>query len=158
MKKFIKELIPYIIIIICVVLIRTFIVTPVRVDGVSMNPTLENNEILILNKLDKSYNRFDIVVFNYNNEKLVKRIIGLPGETIKVKNNKLYINNKYIEEDFTHKDTDDYEYELVIPKNSYFVMGDNRSNSLDSRFIGPINKQNIEGTVNLSLLPLKKLK
>ncbi len=158
MKKFIKELIPYIIIIICVVLIRTFIITPVRVDGVSMNPTLENNEILILNKLDKSYNRFDIVVFNYNNEKLVKRIIGLPGETIKVKNNKLYINNKYIEEDFTHKDTDDYEYELVIPKNSYFVMGDNRSNSLDSRFIGPINKQNIEGTVNLSLLPLKKLK
>ena len=158
MKKFIKELIPYIIIIICVVIIRTFIVTPVRVDGVSMSPTLENNEILILNKVDKSYNRFDVIVFNYNNEKLVKRIIGLPGETIKVKDNKLYINNKYINEEFTHRLTDDYEYERVIPSNTYFVMGDNRSNSLDSRFIGPINKQNIEGTVNISLLPLKKIK
>ncbi len=158
MKKFIKELIPYIIIIISVVIIRTFIVTPVRVDGVSMSPTLENNEILILNKVDKSYNRFDVIVFNYNNEKLVKRIIGLPGETIKVKDNKLYINNKYINEEFTHRLTDDYEYERVIPSNTYFVMGDNRSNSLDSRFIGPINKQNIEGTVNISLLPLKKIK
>ena len=158
MKKFIKELIPYIIIIISVVIIRTFIVTPVRVDGVSMSTTLENNEILILNKVDKSYNRFDVIVFNYNNEKLVKRIIGLPGETIKVKDNKLYINNKYINEEFTHRLTDDYEYERVIPSNTYFVMGDNRSNSLDSRFIGPINKQNIEGTVNISLLPLKKIK
>ena len=158
MKKFIKELIPYIIIIISVVIIRTFIVTPVRVDGVSMSPTLEYNDILIFNKVDKSYNRFDVIVFNYNNEKLVKRIIGLPGETIKVKDNKLYINNKYINEEFTHRLTDDYEYERVIPSNTYFVMGDNRSNSLDSRFIGPINKQNIEGTVNISLLPLKKIK
>lgn len=158
MKKIIKELIPYVIIIIFVVVIRTFIITPVRVDGVSMHPTLNNNQILILNKLDKSYNRFDVVVFNYNNEKLVKRIIGLPGETIKVKDNKLYINNKYIKENFKHEDTDDYERELVIPKGTYFVMGDNRSNSLDSRFIGPVDESNIEGTVNLSLIPLKKVK
>ena len=79
MKKIIKEVYPYIIIIVCVVLFRTFIATPVRVDGNSMNDTLNNNDILILNKLDTSYERFDIVVINYGNTKLVKRIIGLPG-------------------------------------------------------------------------------
>ena len=158
MKKFIKELIPYIIIIICVVLIRTFIITPVRVDGVSMNPTLENNEILILNKLDKSYNRFDVIVFKYNNTKLVKRIIGIPGDTIEYKDNKLYINGKYIKENFKHKDTSDFTYSTVIPENSYYVLGDNRVNSLDSRIIGLVEKEKIEGTVNLSILPFKTIK
>ena len=79
MKK-IKELIPYILIISLVILIRTFIITPVRVDGPSMEDTLENGDILLLQKFNNNYQRFDIVVLNYNNEKLVKRIIGLPGE------------------------------------------------------------------------------
>ena len=85
--KFIKELVPYIVIIVVVVLIRTFIVTPVQVDGESMYPTLLDNQILILKKYDHSYDRFDIVVFKYNNSKLVKRVIGLPGETVSYKNN-----------------------------------------------------------------------
>ena len=71
--KIVKELIPYVIIVIIVVLLRTFIITPVRVDGDSMNPTLIDGEIMLLNKFDKTYNRFDIVVVNYGDTKLIKR-------------------------------------------------------------------------------------
>lgn len=157
MKKFIKELIPYIVIILAVVLIRTFIVTPVRVDGKSMDPTLANNEILLLNKFDKSYKRFDIIVFNYNSSKLVKRIIGLPGDKVEYIDDKLYINGEVIEEKYKRKETSDYTSD-VVPDDMYFVMGDNRSNSLDSRYIGFIRKEDIDGTVKLSIIPPKILK
>ncbi len=159
MKKLTKELLPYIVIILSVVLIRTYIITPVQVRGSSMYPTLKNNEILILKKFDKSYKRFDIVVVNYNNEKLIKRIIGLPGEKIEYKNNKLYINGKKINYDFTtNTTTDDFDLEELfnikkIPNDSYFVMGDNRNNSTDSRMIGCINKKNITGVVGMSIFP-----
>jgi len=97
-KVTLKELYPYIVIMIVVMLFRTFIATPVRVDGISMVDTLHDGEILILNKLDKSYKRFDIVVINYGDTKIVKRIIGLPGENIEYKDNELYINNSKIED------------------------------------------------------------
>lgn len=158
--KFIKELVPYIVIIAVVVLIRTFIVTPVQVDGESMYPTLLDNQILILKKYDHSYDRFDIVVFKYNNSKLVKRIIGLPGETISYKNNILYINNKEI--DNIKLDAYTYDFNLSelgfdkIPEGYYFVLGDNRTNSLDSRMIGLIPKDNILGVTNFSVFPFKR--
>ena len=159
MTKFFEELIPYIVVIILVVIIRTFIITPVRVDGTSMSPTLSDTEILIEKKFDKSYKRFEIVIFRHNKNKLVKRVIGLPGETLEVKDNKLYINGEYVEETFDHKVTEDYKYkEGKIPEGTYFVMGDNRLNSLDSRIIGPISKEDIEGTVNLSVFPPKIIK
>ena len=138
----IKELIPYLIIIIVVVLIRTFVVTPVRVDGSSMYPTLKNGEILILKKFDKTYDRFDIVVVKYNGERLVKRIIGLPGEHIVYKDSKLYVNDELIDEKFLPSDLtfDDFDNILLgknfIPDYYYFVVGDNRNNSTDSRIIG----------------------
>ncbi len=165
MKKIIKELIPYIIIIFVVILIRTFIITPVQVDGTSMFPTLKNNEILILKKYDKNYKRFDIVVLKYNGEKLIKRIIGLPGEYVKYENNKLYINDKEVKEDFKrNSDTEDFNIsvffkdgeEIRIPDNYYFVLGDNRGNSTDSRIIGFIDREDIEGTVGFALFPLDK--
>jgi len=131
MKKILKELYPYFIIIVVVVLFRSFIATPVRVDGDSMNDTLHNNDILILNKLEKDYERFDVVVINYNNTKLVKRIIGLPGENISYKDNQLYINNKKFEDIETSRTTDFSLKELFeldkIPEDYYFVMGDNRN-------------------------------
>ena len=86
--KFIKSIVPYIIILITVILIRTFIVTPVSVDGSSMYPNLKDGNILLLKKFDKSYSRFDIVVLNYGKDRLVKRIIGLPGEHVEYRDSK----------------------------------------------------------------------
>ncbi len=163
MNNKVKEILSYVIIIIVVVLFRTFIATPVRVDGDSMDDTLKNNNILILNKLDKSYNRFDIVVIKRGRSKLIKRIIGLPGEYIKYKNNELYINNKIIDDvsisrtgDFDLKELYDVD---IIPPNYYFVMGDNRGLSLDSRYnqIGLIKKSDIVGTVSIRIFPFSKI-
>ena len=157
--KFIKEIIPYVVVVLVAILIRTFIVTPVQVDGESMYPTLNNNQILLLKKYDHSFERFDIVVFNYNNSKLVKRIIGLSGEYVEYKNNELYINNEKI--DFK-LDAYTYDFKLSelgykqIPEDYYLVLGDNRTNSLDSRRIGLIPKDSILGTTTFSIFPLTK--
>ena len=159
----IKELMPYLIIIIVVVLIRTFVVTPVRVDGSSMYPTLKNGEILILKKFDKTYDRFDVVVVKYNGERLVKRIIGLPGEHIVYKDSKLYVNDELIDEKFLPSDLtfDDFDNILLgknfIPEDYYFVVGDNRNNSTDSRIIGFIPKNDILGVTNFRLFPFNKI-
>ncbi len=163
MKKIIKELYPYVIIVVVVVLFRTFIATPVRVDGDSMKDTLHNNDILILNKLDNSYKRFDVVVINFNNTKLVKRIIGLPGENISYEDNELYINDKKIDDIDTSRTADFSIEELYavdkIPNDSYFVMGDNRGNSLDSRDyrVGFVKKEDIVGVTIFRLFPLNKI-
>lgn len=158
--KLVKQSLPYIIIIIVVILIRTFLVTPVRVRGTSMVPTLKNGEIMILNKWDHQYERFDIVVLKYGNTKLIKRIIGVPGETVKYENKKLYINEKYIKEDFQHKKTEDFILEEIgyttIPKGFYFVMGDNRTNSTDSRSIGLVSEKDILGTTNFAIFPFSE--
>lgn len=155
--KIIKELIPYVIIILVVVLIRTFIVTPVQVEGRSMVPTLQDNQILLLKKYQRNYKRFDIVVIDDGNEKLIKRIIGLPGETLEVRDNKLYINGKYVKEEFEHDKTDDFIYnkKKKIPEGYYFVMGDNRDNSMDSRVFGVFSKDQILGVTSFSLFPFQ---
>lgn len=163
MKKVLKELYPYLLIIIAVITFRYFIATPVRVNGDSMNSTLKNGEILILNKLDKTYKRFDIVVVKVGSERIIKRVIALPGESIKYESNELYINDKKIEDvsiirtnNFTLKELYNVD---VIPDNYYFVMGDNRTNSLDSRDyrIGLVKKDDILGTTNIRLFPLNKI-
>ncbi len=158
--KIFKELVPYIIIVLVVVLIRSFIITPVRVNGDSMNENLQDGEILLLEKYDKDFERFDIVVLNYNNEKLVKRVIGLPGETIEYRDNILYIDGKKIEEKFIAEDTQDFKLEYLgyaeIPKGYYFVVGDNRDNSLDSRIIGLVSKEDIDGKAIFRIFPFKK--
>ena len=154
--NFIKTIIPYIIIAITVILIRTFVLTPVIVSGTSMNDTLKNGELLLLKKYDKSYERFDIVVFDYGDSKLVKRIIGLPGETLEYKDGILYINGEEVEDPFALATKDFKLSDLnidVIPEGYYFVMGDNRSNSSDSRIIGPISAETINGTTSFSLWP-----
>lgn len=155
--KLLKELLPYIIVIIIVVVFRTFIATPVRVDGSSMDPTLKEGDILILNKMDHSLKRFDVIALTYNKTRLVKRVIGLPGEHVEYKNNKLYINGTYVKEDFLQVKTGDFKLDYLgetkIPKGHYFVMGDNRQNSMDSRMIGLVSSKNILGTTDFSLFP-----
>lgn len=158
--KFLKEIIPYVLVVALALIIRTFVFTPVRVDGASMYPTLENNQVLVLKKYANNYQRFDIVVVKYNQDRLVKRIIGLPGETIEYKNNILYVDGKKVEEpikvetnDFSSKDLGSFK----IPSDCYLVLGDNRSNSTDSRIIGFINKEDILGITNLRIWPLNKI-
>lgn len=161
--KILKELVPYIIIIIAVVLFRTFIATPIRVDGASMEDTLKNGDILFLNKLNNSYERFDIVVIYKNGMKLIKRIIGLPGENIEYKDNELYINDKKIEDVALIRTGNFTLQELYgidkIPEGYYFVMGDNRTISKDSRYydIGLIKKSEISGTTSFRLFPFNKI-
>lgn len=159
-NNYFKDIIAYVLIIIFVILIRTFVITPVRVDGDSMNNNLKDGEILLLKKFDKFYERFDVIVFKYGSDRLIKRIIGLPGERVYYKDNKLYINDNYVEEVMIDKKTYDFDmsqlgYE-VIPDGYYFVMGDNRINSKDSRIIGFVSEKDILGTTNFIIFPFSK--
>lgn len=154
MKEKIKECASYIIIILIVVLIRTFVVTPIRVNGSSMSTTLENGDFMILKKYDKSFDRGDIVVVKQGKEKLIKRIIGLPEEDIEYKDDVLYINGKEEELSFGYGYTSDFvDY---CQEDEYFIMGDNREDSLDSRIFGCVAKKNIMGTTNFIIFPFSK--
>ena len=162
--KIFKEIMSYVVIILVVVLIRTFIVTPVRVDGSSMFPTLRNNDILLLKKYDKSIERFDMVVINYGKSKLVKRVIGLPGEKIRINIthvgsntvSRIFINGEVLEENYGYENMVENGIaanEITLGNDEYFVLGDNRNNSSDSRVIGVIKKSNIKGVTSFRLLP-----
>ena len=159
MNKFWKEAKDYILIIIAVLIIRTFIVTPAIVDGASMDYTLEDGQLVFINKFVyniKDVERFDIVVLNNeeDNDRIIKRIIGLPNETIEYNNNQLYINGKLVEQNYEVEATEDFT--VVTKENEYFVLGDNRDVSKDSRMLGNFNEKDIIGRVNFRILPFKK--
>ena len=159
MNEKLKEYLGYIVVIVIVLLIKQFVITPIRVNGNSMNNTLYDKDIMILDKISYRFNsikRFDIVVIKKNREYLIKRVIGLPGDTLEYKDNKLYINQELVEENFLHKETLDYILEEKIPDNYYFVVGDNRLDSLDSRYIGLISKDEILGKTSLVLFPFNR--
>lgn len=155
--KVIKEVIPYIVIVVVVILIRTFIITPVRVDGDSMKNTLKNGDILLLYKLS-SIDRFDIIVLDEekDNEKIIKRVIGLPGETVAIKKGKIYINDKVIDDDYAYGQTSDYN-KVTLKDDEYFILGDNRLISKDSRYFGPIKDNEIKGKIVFRLFPFTKI-
>lgn len=166
MDKRLKDIIEYIIIILAVILIRTFVATPIRVSGDSMYPTLKDGNIMILNKIGYRMNglkRFDIVVIKYQNEKIIKRVIGLPGDYVEYKDNKLYINGSIVDEEYDRGYTNDFDLSLfnetTIPEGKYLVLGDNRPISKDSRMIGLIDKKDITGYTSLEVYPsIKRVK
>ena len=139
------------------VFIRTFIVTPVKVDGTSMYPTLDGDEIMLLNKLGH-IDRFDIVVIHLNDEEsnLIKRVIGLPGETVEIRDNKIYVNDELLEDSYGYGTTYNID-PVTLSEDEYFVLGDNRIISLDSRVFGKVNRTEIKGTTNIIMFPFSKI-
>ncbi|HIU12093.1 MAG TPA: signal peptidase I [Candidatus Onthocola stercorigallinarum] len=154
--KIIKEILPYVLIIIAVILIRTFIITPVRVDGASMDQTLEDGQILLLYKL-ANVDYGDIVVLDEEKEGeiIIKRIIGMPGDTVSIRDNTIYVNGEEVEEDYAYGETSDYE-EITLDDDEYFILGDNRPISKDSRYFGPVKEDEIIGKIIFRLWPFNK--
>lgn len=156
-KKIVKEYLPYVIIIILVLVIKSNIVAPIRVNGKSMNNTLKDGDIMILDIIGyrtSKLKRFDIAVVDNGKDYLIKRVIALPGEEIEYKDNKLYINGKLIKDKYGNGKTNDFK--VKVDKNSYFVLGDNREDSLDSRYYGAFNKKNILGKTSFIVFPFNR--
>ncbi len=130
---------------------------PGRANGISMTPTIKNGAFMLINMnayTNKSPERGDIISIDSGEHKnLIKRIIALPGETIEWRDYEIWIDNQklnepYMFDKFTHtyKQTNQFD-SVTLKENEYFVMGDNRSYSTDSRYFGPIKKDNISGKV-----------
>lgn len=156
-----------IIVIIVILFLMIYVVSVTQVVGSSMSPTLNDEEVLILNKIGYLFfdiERGDIVSLDYEDTKyLIKRIIGLPGDTVEIIDNVLYINGSVYEEDYLSDGLDYDDFSLsdlgyeVIPEDMYLVLGDNRENSLDSREIGLVSKDAINGKIALRIWPLNKI-
>ncbi len=150
-------------ILLCVFWVPEHVVQRTVVSGESMENTLHDGESLLVNKIAYEPSRYDIVVFyplgREEDEYYVKRIYGLPGETIQIKGKDIYINNQIIEDKFAKNAMDDAgiaEEPLKLGEDEYFVLGDNRRVSKDSRDseVGPVKKENIAGHVVLRIWPL----
>ncbi len=164
-KEFIKDFIKIAILVIIVFFVYFFIVGMQQVVGSSMNNTLVNEDFVIVDKISYkigSIKRFDIISFYYDETKyLIKRVIGLPGEHIAYKDNQLYVNGELVSDkrDFVTEDFDLKEIGYdVIPNGYYFVLGDNREDSLDSRDIGLVKEEEIIGKAIIRIWPLNKFK
>jgi signal peptidase I len=153
-------------------LIRTFLFSPFIVEGESMETTLHNEEKLVVNKaiyyLEKPQ-RGDIIVFHAEETRdYIKRVIGVEGDTVEVKNDILYINGKQVDEPYLAKKreeakelgvplTEDFA-PVTVPKGHIFVMGDNRLNSRDSRMIGPVSIDKVVGRAEFVIWPFKQIR
>ena len=172
MDRLYKDILPYIVIIVVVILIRSFVVTPVVVRGASMDDTLKDGQVLFLSKI--SYHigkikRFDIIVIKDNDDDLIiKRVIGLPGDNVSYKDNKLYINGKEMKDKYANGETNDFTLQNIceingddcvtkIPNNMYLALGDNREISADSRVKGLFGRKQILGKVVLRIWPISKI-
>lgn len=156
-------LFPFILAIVIALCLRLFVFELVRVEGPSMQPTLEDNELLFVEKVSKLFstpNRYDVVICHYDdsNTNYVKRVIGLPGETISIVDGKPYINGEPLEDDFYGSGLKPHDMDPVtIPDDCIFVMGDNRANSKDSVSIGPIPTKYIVGRAVFIVWPFSKI-
>ncbi len=153
--------------IVLAMIFRTYIFRTAYAMSVSMEPTLHEGQVLIIsrvNYLAGKPQRGDIVVIDSRQDKLehlnlIKRVVGLPGETIEIKDNRVYIDGEALEPDFTESPTPDFGFEkATIPEGKYMVMGDNRGNSRDSRFksVGFIEEEYLVGKAVFRLWPLNK--
>jgi len=135
------------------VLIITFLYQPVRVEGTSMLPRLEDSDRLFINKFVyhiAAIERGDVVVFRYPRDQeksYIKRVIALPGDTLRIDHGRVFVNGSLVREPYVpseYRDTQSVP-EMVIPAESYYMMGDHRSISQDSRYFGPVDRSLIYG-------------
>jgi signal peptidase I len=142
-----------------------FLYQPVKVEGTSMMPGLEDQERIFVNKFVYRWEpiqRGDIVVFRYprdTSKSYIKRVIGVAGDHIRIENGQVYVNGDALDEDYVPADyADARSYsEIVVPRNSFFVLGDHRTMSNDSRDFGPVNERYIYGKAVFGYWPMEKL-
>lgn len=150
---------------------RTYVFARADVDGLSMFSTLNNKDVLFVEKistLTHSFKRGQIVIFDSKNlahEIYVKRIIGIPGDEIEIKNGKVYLNSSELEENYLDSDTVTNPGPLFIKNAKFkveegyvFVLGDNRTDSIDSRMLGPISIKDIKGHAVVRVYPFDKIR
>lgn len=169
-KGFLFDLIFYaVLIFVCIYIMPNFVIQRTIVDGSSMENTLSDGDQLYVEKLSYRFDalkRFDIIVFypygRENDEYYVKRIIGLPGETVQIIGSDISIDGKILEEDYGKDPITDpgrATEPITLADDEYFVLGDNRTVSKDSRSedVGNVNKDNIGGRAIFRIMPLSKL-
>ena len=170
-ENFFKEIVKFVIIALIIVIpIRTYVAQPFIVSGPSMDPTFNTGQYLIIDQVSYRFSepkRNDVIVFKYPRDPKVfyiKRIIGLPGETLSVDTGKVtVINSNYpegiaLDDSFIEKDHRTSEtFKITLGPTEYFVMGDNRAESSDSRSWGPMDKKYIVGQPLFRLLPFNKI-
>jgi signal peptidase I len=147
------------------VFVIVFLYQPVKVEGTSMMPNLTDQERIFINKFVYRYvavERGDVVVFKYprdTSKSYIKRVIGLPGDRVEIDEGRVYVNGRLLEEDYVPAQyADERSYgELVVPEHSYFVLGDHRNLSNDSRDFGPVNEKYIYGKAVFVYWPVEKL-
>lgn len=168
-KESVKEWVKTILISVVIALVITTFVRPTLVKGYSMYPTIEEYDYLIINRMPymtKEPEYGDIIVFKTNQltvdgekKDLIKRVIGLPGDTIEILDGVVYRNGKALDEPYIFGGYTAGEIEITIHEGKIFVMGDNRQNSLDSRDsrVGEVPMSNIRGKVIVRLFPFNKI-
>lgn len=146
--------------------LRFFVFELVTVNGDSMNPTLKNEQSIFMEKISRNFGNLDrrqIVIVRYPDREgaYVKRIVGLPGDTVEVRDGSLWINGERQDEPYLKDSVISYDMApVVVPENHYFVMGDNRNNSMDSHdsFIGPIPFENVLGHALFIIWPFDEIR
>lgn len=168
--SFIRELIVYaVIIVLCVTVVPRYVIQRTQVDGRSMMNTLHDKESLLVEKVTyhfKDPDRFDIITFypqgRDHEEYYIKRVIGLPGETIQITGNTIYINGEVLKESYGREPMESggiAEEPVKLGKDEFFVLGDNRNESVDSRDgedVGVVKKENIDGHAVLRIYPFSE--
>ena len=143
-------------------IIIIFLYQPVRVEGTSMLPVLEDQDRLFINKLAYrvgEIHRGDVVVFLYphdHEKSYIKRVIALPGDTLRIDHGQVYVNDTRVEESYVPRQfaDDRSQPEMTVPQHEYFVMGDHRSVSSDSRDFGPVDRELIYGKAAFVYWPM----